>query len=96
MKELINAAARIAANGATHYLQVNRLTADPSALAACLRSWVKIQLPNALHDAREALDCHMNQVAEATFAASMIQAGIEAAKEASNPPCPREIAQAAA
>ena len=32
----------------------------------------------ALKDAKEALDCHMDQAAEATFKSSMILAGVEA------------------
>lgn len=77
--------ATIAARGASEYLKAHNLTADPAVLAACLRSWVHIKLPEALADSKAALDCHMGQVAEATFAATMMQAGIEAAKEASRP-----------
>lgn len=85
MKQLIDAACRIAAKGAMEYLRVNHLTADNDALAACLKSWVKAKWDEAMRDAKEALEANMGQVAESTFAASMLQAGIEAAKEASRP-----------
>lgn len=78
-------AAVLAAAGARAYLERNHIAADPVALSECLRSWVSAKLPEALNDAREALACHMDQAAEATFRASMINAGIEAAKEASQP-----------
>jgi hypothetical protein len=84
--ELAATACRIASQGAIEYLRVHGLTADMTALSECIRSWVKIKLPDALGDAREALACGMGHVAEQTFAASMMLAGIEAAKEASNPP----------
>jgi hypothetical protein len=51
-------------------------------LTAALKAAVKRRLPQALADAREALACHMDQAAEATFLAEMRLAGIEAAKEA--------------
>jgi hypothetical protein len=47
----------------------------------CLRSQLKIKIPEALIDANEALNCHMDKIAEMTFAASMAQAGIDAAKD---------------
>ena len=78
-------ATRIAAESARRYLVAHKLIARPYALTACLASWVKLQLPIALKDAKEALDCGMGKAAEATFAASMILAGIEAAKEAGYP-----------
>lgn len=81
-KQLIDAACRIAAKGAMEYLRVNHLTADNDVLSACLKSWVKAKWDEAMHDAKEALEANMGQVAESTFAAAMLQAGIEAAKEA--------------
>ena len=75
----------LAAIGAGEYLRRNKLHANADALASCLRAWIKAKLPEALHDAKEALACHMDQVAEATFKATMLQAGIEAAKEAGFP-----------
>lgn len=83
--ELINRCFTIAVRAAVEYLRVHNLTAQDAALTACLRSWLKIKLPEALRDAKEAFDCHMGQVAEATFALTIAQAGIEAAKEAGQP-----------
>jgi hypothetical protein len=80
---LANAAIQIAAAGANQYLRAHNLTADQSALAECLRSWVRAKLPEALADAKEAFDLHMDAVGVQTFQASIMQAGIEAAKEAS-------------
>lgn len=79
-------AMRIAVKGATEYLEQHKLKANTAALAECLESWVKAKLPEALHDAKEAMSCGMDGIASMTFGASMIQAGIEAAKEASIPP----------
>ncbi len=61
------------------------LYAHPMALRSCLTSMVVIRLPQALQEAKETLDVHMDQVAEQTFAASMVLAGIEAAKEVGFP-----------
>lgn len=84
-EQLADAAGIIAANGAREYLRVHNLTASKEALSACLVSWIKAQMPVALADAKQAFDCHMDEIAVTTFKASMIQAGIEAAKEASFP-----------
>lgn len=85
MENLGEIAANTALKSAIRYMDVHNLQATPDVLSACIRSWVKIKLPGALHDAKEALDAHMGQVAEQTFLLSMAQAGIEAAKEASFP-----------
>jgi hypothetical protein len=77
--------ANVAMKSAANYLHANKMTADVDALLECLRSWCKVQLPVALADAKEAADCGMNQIATATFSASMALAGIEAAKEAGFP-----------
>lgn len=82
---LADVAIAIATASAAEYLRRHSLTAEPGALASCLRSWLKVKLPEALADAKEALDCHMGQVAESTFRLSIAQAGIEAAKEAGMP-----------
>ncbi len=82
MRELVTLASRAATRGAQEYLRAHGLTADERALAECLKTWVRLKLPEALADAKAALDCHMTQVAQATFTASMVQAGIQAAKEA--------------
>lgn len=79
------ASVHIAFKAARQYCAVHDLTANDESLFACCKSWCKIKLPEALHDAKEALACGMNQAAEQTFALSMAAAGIEAAKEASLP-----------
>jgi len=78
----------IAAIGAGEYLRAHRLQARPEALAYCLKSWVQIKLPQALWDVKAAMDCHMDAIAEKTFQASLLQAGIEAAKECGFPAAP--------
>ncbi len=83
--ELIDRCIVIASRAAGEYLRVHKLQADPGALAACLRSWLKIKLPEALAAAKQALDCQMHQAAEMTFALTIAEAGIEAAKEAGLP-----------
>lgn len=82
---LVDAGAQIAMRAAAEYLRRHDLGADPAALTATLRAWLKIKLPEAMRDARQALEAGMGKVAEQTFAASMAQAGIEAAKEAGFP-----------
>lgn len=77
-------AANVAIRAAIAYMQRHGLTADPAALSEALRTRVKAALPQALADAKEALEAHMEQVAMQTFAASMAMAGIEAAKECAN------------
>jgi hypothetical protein len=75
-------AADVAMRAAAEYVRVNNLKVlDWDAATACLRQWCKIKLREALADAKAAIDCGMDQVAEATFKATMAQAGIEAAKE---------------
>lgn len=71
-----------AVKAAGQYLAVHGLQADPDTLAATINSWVKAKAPEALADAKEAMALGMTQVAEATFLATMVQAGIEAAKDA--------------
>lgn len=83
--QLADAALRIAARGAREYMHQRNLDANPATLIECIRACVKLHLPGALNDAREALACNMGQVAEATFAAAMLQAGIDAAKECAMP-----------
>jgi hypothetical protein len=83
--QLIQVAIRAASLGAQEYLRTHNQNADPGALAECICAWVKIKLPEAMHDSKEALECHLDKIAEMTFAATMAQAGIEAAKEAGLP-----------
>ncbi len=84
-EQLADAAAVIAACGAREYMRVHKLSASKEALSVCLQSWIAAQMPVALADAKAAFECHMDQIAVTTFKASMIQAGIEAAKEAGLP-----------
>jgi len=75
-------AAETAMRAAAEYVRANGLKVlDYEAATACIRSWCKIKLPEALAAAKAALDCHMDKVAEMTFKAIMAEAGIEAAKE---------------
>ena len=85
---LTEAATIIAARSARIYLEQHNLKAEsPESLAESLQAMVKFRLPEALRDAKEALDCHMDKAAEATFATTMAEAGIDAAKEAGIPAC---------
>lgn len=77
--------ALIAIRAANQYLATHGLTADKPALAACLSSWLKIKLPEAIADAKEAMDCGMDEIGKQTFALTIAQAGIEAAKECGFP-----------
>jgi len=83
--QLAEVAMRCAVSGATEYLGRHNLQADPGALTECLRSWVLLKLPEALSDADVALRAGMVQAAESTFVASLVLAGVEAAKEAGRP-----------
>lgn len=85
IEEVGRIGAETAMRAAAEYLRAHSLQADTRALCECIRSWIKIKLPEALRDAKEALDAGMGQVAETTFRASMALAGIEAAKEAGFP-----------
>ena len=72
----------IAAQAAMRYLETHGLTADPDALASCLAAWVRAKLPEALQDAKEALDAGLTEYVKLTYEATIVLAGIEAAKEA--------------
>ncbi len=76
---------QIVVNTAQEYLRIKNFKADETALLACCKSWLKIKLPEAMRDAKEAMDCGMNQAAEMTFKVTLAQGGIEAAKEAGLP-----------
>lgn len=84
-KQLADTAAIIATHGAKEYLRVHNLTASNQALSESLRVWIKKLMPLALADAKEAFDCHMDQIAVETFKASLINAGVLAAKECGMP-----------
>ena len=72
----------IAAQAAMRYLETHNLTASPDALSSCLTSWVRAKLPEALRDAREAVEAGMYEYGQMTYQATIALAGIEAAKEA--------------
>ena len=80
-EHLAQASVDIALRAAIKWLEVHDFKADCAALTECLRANVKIRMGKALHDAKEAIDCHMPDIAEQTFAAEMSLAGIDAAKE---------------
>jgi hypothetical protein len=82
LDRLAHTAAQIAMQAAADYIRAHNLTPDLDRLVEALRRAVKLRLFEAMDDARAALDAHMDALAEATFAASMRLAGIEAAKEA--------------
>lgn len=86
MEEFGKIAADAAMRAAAAYLQQHGLKADVDALTECIRSWVRIKLPHALHAAKEAFETGMDKAGEATFLAEMALAGIEAAKECGLPP----------
>jgi hypothetical protein len=75
----------VAIRGATEWLQANNLVADDASLVECVKSWCRIKFPAAVMDARQAYEAGQPDAAILTFDASMVQAGIEAAKEASWP-----------
>lgn len=79
---LARSAVQSAATGARAYLDANRLVADPDALTMLIKRHVHGALKEAVKDAREALESNMIQIAGTTFTLSMVQAGINAAKEA--------------
>lgn len=89
MDNLIQIGCNAAMKAAVHYIDQHNLTYDMDALVACVRANVKAQLPQALADAKLAIDAHMDcidlyslvQIGQ-TFAATMALAGIDAAKEA--------------
>jgi len=79
---LVGIAADAASRAAADFIRLNGLKVpDYDVASQCLRAEVKLALPQALQDAKEAMECHMSHVAQATFRASMAEAGIKAAKE---------------
>ena len=84
-ERLADVAAQVAGRAAYVYMDKHGLKAEPSALAESLKAMVKLRMGEALHDAKEALDCGMRKMAEMAFVATMIEAGIDAAKEAGFP-----------
>ncbi len=84
--ELSDTAFACALHGAIQYMEAHDLKPlSEQALSECLRSWVKIKLPEALADAKDAIEAHLGGYAESTFKATIVLAGIEAAKECGFP-----------
>jgi hypothetical protein len=83
--EIGSAIADIAMRSAVAYLRNHDLVADNAALAKCLKAHIRMVLPQAIKDAKDALECGMRDAANCTLAASISLAGIEAAKEAGFP-----------
>ena len=68
-------------DGAREYLRSHNLTIHNYATAAeSLKAAARVALPEAIADAKAALDAHMPDIATATFAATLRLAGIDAAK----------------
>lgn len=81
---LAHAAVTIAARGAARWLAAHPEagTVDDATLVKYVREAVRRALPGALRDAKEAIEARMPEAAEQTFGASMVLAGIEAARVA--------------
>jgi hypothetical protein len=78
--------ADVAIRAAFAYLRNNRLVADNTALAACLKANIRARIDEAMADAKAAFACGMREAAQATFNATIALAGIDAAKECGRPP----------
>ena len=82
MDELVRIAADTAMRAAADYCRLNSVKVmDFEAATQILRAEVKVAMNEALDDAKKAVSAHMSQVAVQTFRASMMQAGIRAAKQ---------------
>ena len=71
--------AQVMMKSAVVYCQQHAIPINAEHLTQCLKAH-KETIYGALKDAKDALDSHMDQIAEATFKASAAQAGISAAK----------------
>ena len=82
---LVTRARDISMNAFLSYLKthdVDASTLNIFAVSAAMKKAVKARIHGAMDDARDALDANMGeQIAMATFGASMKLAGIEAAKQ---------------
>lgn len=82
MDELIRIASDTAMRAAADYIRLNGIAVtDYEQATQALRSEIKLALNDALDEAKKASDCGMDQVAVCTFRASMMAAGIRAAKQ---------------
>jgi len=85
MEKLLNVAARIAAEGCIRRLGILGMETEEMGtlekeITAAVRLAVEEEAEAALKDAEEAIACHMEKAAEATFGLSMIHAGVKAAE----------------
>jgi len=83
MSNLADVSVSIAARGCGEFLRkhgVDNIGPTTEAVWPFLRDAVKAALPAALDDARDAFTANMGKVAEQTFSASMVIAGIDGAK----------------
>ncbi len=79
--QLAKISVEYAIRGATDYLRLNGIeVSDAQRLLDLIRAQVKADIDEALNEAKDAIECNMTQVAECTFRAAMVQAGIMAAK----------------
>jgi hypothetical protein len=79
-------AANMAITASVRWLQtqgwtIDQIRAKAAYLSVALKSVVHAALDVAMNDAREAMACGMVDAAQATFAATMAIAGIDAAKQ---------------
>jgi hypothetical protein len=79
-------AVKTAAESAVVWMNQNNAKPESTdSFCESIKAMVKIRLPEALKDAKDAFDANMGACAEQTFIASMRLAGIEAAKECAIP-----------
>ena len=81
----------LAANAARCWLDRHHRHAPDDVLTAALKAQIAAALPAALADSKDAFDCGMDQAAAHTFQASMVLAGVAAAKAAACPVHPRYL-----
>lgn len=89
MDSLAKVFAECMMRAAIEYCAQQRVPVNAEHLSSCLRT-MSPRIKSALADAKEAIDAHMPQVAEATFRASAAIAGIDAAKEYVKEHSPRD------
>ena len=77
--DIVTVYANTMMKAAVVYCQQRGIPIQADHLSQCLKAH-KETIHGALNDAKGALDCGMDQVAETTFKASAAQAGISAAK----------------
>ena len=80
-EQLGEVAGKIATRAGLDYFKAHGLTYDLDTFSVALKKHCMAKMPVAMADAKEAMECHMEAQAEQTFAATMMLAGIAAAKE---------------